>query len=69
MVIDMGEVCWIEVAGIRTCYFQVGSGALVVFLHGGFFGSWDVVCIARDWVPVFQDLVEGFEVLFLDRLG
>lgn len=69
MATDMGEARWTEVAGIRTRYFQAGSGAPVVFLHGGSFGSRDAVCTARDWAPVFQDLAEGFEVLSLDRLG
>ena len=36
---DMGEPKWADVNGIRTRYFDKGTGAAVVFFHGGNFGA------------------------------
>lgn len=60
---------FVEVDGIRTRYFQKGSGPTVVLFHGGEPGSATDACSAADWAPIFDLITEQFRVLAVDRLG
>ncbi|WP_105418343.1 MULTISPECIES: alpha/beta fold hydrolase [Neorhizobium] len=64
----MGEAGWLDVDGVRTRYFDQGSGAPVAFFHGGHFASNDAgSCVA--WEPTFCTLRRHMNVIAVDRLG
>lgn len=56
----------IDVDGIRTRYFEAGSGQPLVLIHGGQFGHYYSAC---HWGLNFDDLRSDFRVYALDRLG
>lgn len=60
---------FIEVDGIRTRYFECGSGPIVVLFHGGHFGSHDCADCAEDWSLNFDGLARRFHVYAVDKLG
>ena len=66
---DMGEPKWADVNGIRTRYFDKGTGAAVVFFHGGNFGAPGGSSTARIWEPNFIPLSTQFNTISVDRLG
>jgi 2-hydroxy-6-oxonona-2,4-dienedioate hydrolase len=51
---------YIDVDGIKTRYFEKGSGPLVVLFHGGHFGSHGAADCAEDWRLNFDGLAERF---------
>ena len=53
---------YIDVDGIKTRYFEKGSGPVVVLFHGGHFGSHDAADCAEDWSLNFDGLAERFHV-------
>ena len=57
---------FVDVDGIRTRYFEGGSGEAMVLVHGGHFGS-DISAIA--WTPIFNHLARHFHVYAVDKLG
>jgi 2-hydroxy-6-oxo-6-(2'-carboxyphenyl)-hexa-2,4-dienoate hydrolase len=57
---------FIDVEGIRTRYFQAGSGPALVLIHGGQFGHYYNAC---HWSLNFDDLASDFRVYAVDRLG
>jgi len=57
----------IDVLGVRTRYFEAGSGPPMVLVHGGQPSSMDGT--AWDWQQNFRALSRHFRVLALDRLG
>lgn len=57
---------FVDVDGIRTRYYDVGSGEPLVLLHGG---SWTGFTSANTWSRNFAGLGENFRVLALDRVG
>jgi len=62
----MGPARFVEVRGIRTRYFEAGSGPTLLLIHGGQFGmDYD----AGNWAPVFTLLARHFHVLAFDKLG
>jgi len=66
---DFGEK-WIDVAGVRTRYFDAGAGDIpVVFIHGGQMGDPSGGENAEDWEPNFRALAQTCRVLAFDRLG
>jgi len=65
---DMGPERWIDIDGVRTRYFDRGSGLTVVFFHGGQYGSEDG-STARAWDLNFVPLAKYFDVIAVDRLG
>jgi pimeloyl-ACP methyl ester carboxylesterase len=67
--IDMGPAKWIDVDGIRTRYFERGSGAPVVFIHGGTVGSPHVVTDSLCWELNFPPLASELNCIAFDRLG
>lgn len=60
---------FVDVDGIRTRYFEKGSGEIVVLLHGGYFGSTASANSADDWDLNFDGLARWFRVFAVDRLG
>lgn len=62
----MGSPKFVDVDGIRTRYFDRGSGEAMVLVHGGGFGT---TASADTWWPNFEGLAEHFHVYALDRLG
>ncbi len=62
----MGEVKFVDVDGVKTSYFEGGSGEAMVLVHGGSFGS---TVSANCWSPIFDDLAAHFHVYVIDKLG
>lgn len=62
----MGEAKLIAVEGIRTRYFEAGSGETLVLVGGGHFGS---PYGATDWDMNFRALAAHFRVIAFDKLG
>ena len=60
---------FVDVDGIRTRYFEKGSGEIVVLFHGGHFGSAASANSADDWDLNFDGLARWFRVFAVDRLG
>jgi pimeloyl-ACP methyl ester carboxylesterase len=60
---------FIDVDGIRTRYFEAGSGANLVLFHGGHFGSHDAADCAEDWSFNFDELAKWFHVIAVDKIG
>lgn len=65
----MPEAKFLDVLGIRTRYFEAGSGAPLVLLHGGNFGG----ILSADCAANFDRNIEGLSsfarVIAVDRLG
>lgn len=60
------EAKFIDVNGVRTRYYEVGTGEPMVLVHGsGFSGS----ASANTWVPVLDDLGDRFHVFAPDKLA
>lgn len=59
---------FVEVAGIRTRYFEKGKGEPMVLVHGADFGAVSADC-ADDWDLNFDGLAESFHVFAFDKLG
>jgi len=64
---SMGEVKYVDVDGIRTRYFEGGTGEAMVLVHGGHAGS--TGASAMDWMPIFPALAGQFHVYAVDMLG
>jgi len=62
----MGESKFVDVDGIRTRYFEGGSGEAMVLVHGGHYGATGG---AVGWMPVFPKLAAHFNVYAVDKLG
>jgi len=62
----MGNAKSVDVDGIKTSYFEGGSGEAMVLVHGGSFGS---TVSANCWSPIFDDLAAHFHVYVIDKLG
>ncbi len=63
---SMGESKFVDVDGIRTRYFEGGSGEAMVLVHGGHYGATGG---AVGWMPVFPNLAVHFKVYAVDKLG
>ena len=62
----MEQVQFVDVDGIRTGYFEGGSGEAMVLVHGGHFGS---TVSMNGWRPIFDHLAGHFHVYAQDKLG
>lgn len=65
----MGEEKWLDVHGVRTRYFDQGSGEPIAFFHGGNMGSSDDAVTARCWDMNFGVLRRWHNVIAVDKLG
>ena len=61
-----GESKFVDVDGIRTRYFEAGSGEAMLLVHGGHYG---MTGSALGWMPVFTHLAAHFNVFAIDKLG
>ncbi|HEY7063000.1 MAG TPA: alpha/beta hydrolase [Chloroflexota bacterium] len=64
--LDQSKVKFVEIDGIRTRYYEHGTGDPLVLLHGGQFGSGYSL---DAWSLVLPALAESFHVYALDKLG
>src|SRR5262245_1952776 len=62
----MGQAKFIDVDGIRTRYFEGGTGEPLVLVHGG---QWPATASAGGWAPIFDHLAANFHVYAFDKLG
>jgi 2-hydroxy-6-oxo-6-(2'-carboxyphenyl)-hexa-2,4-dienoate hydrolase len=62
----MGQAKFVDVNGIRTRYFDGGSGEPLVLVHGG---QWPSTSSADTWAPIFDHLAAKFHVYAVDKLG
>lgn len=62
----MGPEKFIDVGGIRTRYFEGGTGTPLVMIHGG---QWPATSSADSWAPIFGKLTQRFHVYAFDKLG
>ncbi|HYG44968.1 MAG TPA: alpha/beta fold hydrolase [Bordetella sp.] len=61
---------WVDVAGVRTRYFEAGTGQPVVFIYGGNFGMADGASSAYTWNLNLQPLADaGYRAIAFDKLG
>ena len=60
---------FVDVDGIRTRYFDKGSGELLVLFHGSHLGTNDACESALDWELNYDSLAEWFRVIAVDKLG
>jgi 2-hydroxy-6-oxo-6-(2'-carboxyphenyl)-hexa-2,4-dienoate hydrolase len=63
----IGEVKFVDVDGVRTGYFEGGSGEAMVLVHGGHFGS--AAHYSNNWRSIFDYLASHFHVYAIDKLG
>jgi 2-hydroxy-6-oxo-6-(2'-carboxyphenyl)-hexa-2,4-dienoate hydrolase len=68
-MIMMTEPKFIDVDGIRTRYFDKGSGEVLLLVHGSHFGTPDACESALDWEFNFDTLARSFRVIAMDKLG
>jgi 2-hydroxy-6-oxonona-2,4-dienedioate hydrolase len=66
---SMPEPKFIDVDGIRTRYFDVGEGEVIVLLHGSNFGADLSADCAVNWSRNIEGLSRHARVIALDRLG
>ena len=62
----MGQAKFVDVNGIRTRYFDGGTGEPLVLVHGG---QWPSTASADGWAPIFDHLAARFHVYAFDKLG
>ncbi|MBI2367089.1 MAG: alpha/beta fold hydrolase, partial [Deltaproteobacteria bacterium] len=65
----MTDPKFIDVDGIRTRYFDQGSGEVLLLVHGSHFGTPDACESALDWEFNFDPLARSFRVIAMDKLG
>lgn len=64
--LDTAKLHFVEVAGVRTRYYEDGQGEPLVLVHGGQIGmGYSLDC----WSLNLPVLAESFHVFALDRLG
>jgi len=60
---------WIDVDGVKTRYFEAGSGEPLVLFFGGNFGSDEASNSAIVWNWNFDGLAQWYRVFAVDKLG
>tara|TARA_B100000686_G_scaffold320132_1_gene371486 strand:- start:239 stop:1117 length:879 start_codon:yes stop_codon:yes gene_type:complete len=60
---------FIDVEGIRTRYWEGGTGETVVLIHGGNFGATTSADAIEDWGETLQELSRWCRVIAIDKLG
>ena len=60
---------FIDVDGIRTRYFDEGTGEALVLFHGGNFGNDDNTDCAENWDLNWDGFVRSFHVYAPDKIG
>lgn len=67
--LSMGVPKWIDVHGIKTRYFEAGSGEPIVFIHGVHIGATDGSSSAQTWELNFPVLAVTHNVISYDKIG
>lgn len=67
--IPMPDGRWIDVDGVRTRYFDVGSGTPIVYIYGGNFGTSESASSAFTWNLNLAPLAGRHRVIAFDKLG
>jgi 2-hydroxy-6-oxonona-2,4-dienedioate hydrolase len=62
----MDKAKYVTLDGIRTRYFEAGTGDALVLIHGGKFGTF---YSAYHWSLNFHELSKHFHVYAFDKLG
>jgi pimeloyl-ACP methyl ester carboxylesterase len=65
----MPEPRSIDIEGIRTQYYEAGSGEPIVFVYGGNFGTGDSASSAYTWNLNLLPLAARFRVIAPDKVG
>ncbi len=65
----MTDPKFIAVDGIKTRYFDSGSGEVLLLVHGSHMGTPDACESALDWEFNFDVLARWFRVVAMDKLG
>jgi pimeloyl-ACP methyl ester carboxylesterase len=65
----MRDPKFVDVNGIRTRYYDEGSGEALVLFHGGAFGANDNVDLADNWALNWPYFKQSFHVYAADKLG
>jgi pimeloyl-ACP methyl ester carboxylesterase len=68
-VVGLPEGRWLDVEGIRTRYFEAGTGEPIVFIYGGNFGTGDSASSAYTWSLNLRPLSEHFRAITFDKVG
>ncbi len=64
---SIDQVKFVDVDGVRTGYFEGGTGEAMVLVHGGGFGS--TAHYSNNWRSIFDYLAAHFHVYAVDKLG
>jgi pimeloyl-ACP methyl ester carboxylesterase len=65
----MQDAKFVDVSGIRTRYFESGSGPTLLLLHGSNFGADLSADCSVNWNRNFDELSSWAHVIAIDRLG
>jgi pimeloyl-ACP methyl ester carboxylesterase len=60
---------YVDVGGIRTRYFEKGTGETILLLHGSYFGECFSADCSANWSRNFDGLAQNAHVIAVDRLG
>lgn len=64
--LDERHIRWLDVDGVRTRYYESGTGDPLVLLHGGEIGS---LYSLDGWSLNLESLARDFRVIAVDRIG
>jgi len=59
---------YVMVGGIRTRYFDQGSGPVILLIHGGGY-DYRLGVACDDWEGLFDELAAHYRVIAVDKLG
>ncbi|MEE8161801.1 MAG: alpha/beta hydrolase [Acidobacteriota bacterium] len=65
----MNEEKFVDIDGIRTRYFEQGSGEALLLVHGGTFGQSDNIDCADNWDLNWDSFARSFHVYAVDKIG
>src|SRR4030095_1890601 len=65
----MTEPKFVDVEGVKTRYFDRGSGHVILLVHGSHMGTPDACESALDWEFNFDVLARRYRVIAMDKLG
>lgn len=63
------EARFVDVGGIKTRYFDKGSGEVLFLVHGSHMGTPDACESALDWEFNFDALAARYRVIAMEKLG
>jgi 2-hydroxy-6-oxonona-2,4-dienedioate hydrolase len=66
---NMPSPKWLDVKGMRTCYYEAGSGEPVLFIYGGNAGVAESAECAGTWNLNFMPVAARFRAIAYDKPG